>query len=236
MCPCCGFVRHAGVSRRALLGGSLAALALPRLAFAAPNAAGDSVPGDVALQALMAGNARYVANKPTQRDVHEGRAERVNTQRPIAAVLSCADSRVAPELVFDEGPGRLFVVRVAGNVLDDDSAASLEYAVRFLGVRLALVLGHSNCGAVKAAIDVVKNGATLPGHLPGLIKQVTPAVTAAMMGRPEDLLGAAIIENVRETARLIELSKPILAEAADSKQLMVAGGVYDLASGQVRLT
>ena len=101
------------------------------------------------------------------------------TQKPIAAVLSCADSRVAPEYVFDQGPGQLFVVRVAGNVLNDDGTASLEYAVKFLGARLVIVLGHGNCGAVKAAIDVVQKGAALPGHLPGLIDLIKPAVMAA---------------------------------------------------------
>ena len=132
----------------------------------------------------MAGNARYVANHPTQRDFSTGRAERLTTQRPIAAVLSCANSRVAPEFAFDEGPGQLFVIRVAGNILDDNSAASLEYAVRFLGVRLAMVLGHRNCGAVDAAIKAVKDGATLPGHLPGLIDAIKPAVLAAAAAKP----------------------------------------------------
>jgi carbonic anhydrase len=213
----------------------LAALAASRSAFAAPNAPGDSVPGDVALRDLIAGNARYVANRPTQRDVHAGREDRVNTQKPIAAVLSCSDSRVAPEFVFDQGPGRLFVVRIAGNVLDDDGTASLEYAVRFLGVRLALVLGHGNCGAVKAAIDVVKKGASLPGHLPGLIETIKPAVVAADATHPADLLGAAIAENVRLTQQHIAQATPILSAAATGGELKLAGGVYDLATGRVHL-
>lgn len=234
MCEWCDDAHHRALSRRLLLGG-VAALGLSRAAVAAAPPAGESVPGDVALRELMAGNARYVANKPTQRDVHAGRAERVTTQRPIAAVLSCSDSRVAPELVFDEGPGRLFVVRVAGNVLDDDGAASLEYAVRFLGVRLVLVLGHRNCGAVDAAIKAVQDGVVLPGHLPGLIDAIKPAVLAAQATKPADLLAAATAENVRRTERHIATSTPILSEAAGTGRLKVAGGVYDLADGRVHL-
>ena len=193
------------------------------------------MPGDVALRQLMEGNARYAANRPKERDFNAGRLERLTTQRPIAAILSCANSRVAPEFAFDEGPGKLFVVRVAGNILDDDGAASLEYAVRFLGVRLVLVLGHRNCGAVDAAIKAVKDGAVLPGHLPGLIDAIKPAVLAAQATKPADLLSAAIAENVRLTERHIATSTPILSEAVATGRLKVAGGVYDLANGKVNL-
>jgi carbonic anhydrase len=235
MCQYCGFVHHRALSRRVLLGSGLAALALARTAWAAPGATPEGIPGDVALRQLMEGNARYVANRPKERDFNAGRAERLTTQRPIAAVLSCADSRVAPEFAFDEGPGRLFVVRVAGNVLDDDGAASLEYAVRFLGVRLLLVLGHRNCGAVEAAIKAVKDGLVLPGHLPGLIDAIKPAVLAAEAAQPADLLAAAIAENVRQTERHIGTSTPVLSEAVGTGAVKVAGGVYDLANGRVNL-
>ncbi len=109
----------------------------------APNA----ISPDAALQRLMQGNERYAANAPDHKDYSAGRAARVSAQFPIAAILSCADSRVSSELAFDQGPGDLFVVRLAGNFLDDDGLASLEYAVRFLDVPLLMVLGHSNCGA-----------------------------------------------------------------------------------------
>lgn len=234
MCQRCDLSPHHGLSRRAFFGGGLAALAFARAAVAA-GPTPEGVPGDVALRQLMAGNARYVANRPQERDFNAGRAERVTTQRPVAAILSCADLRVAPEFAFDEGPGKLFVVRVAGNVLDDDGAASLEYAVRFLGVRLVLVLGHRNCGAVDAAIKVVKDGAELPGHLPGLIDAIKPAVLAAQATKPTDLLAASIAENLRQTAHHVATSTPILADAASSGQLKVAGGVYDLANGRVHL-
>jgi carbonic anhydrase len=223
------------LSRRALFGGGLAALALARTARAASDATPVGIPGDAALRQLMEGNARYVANRPKDRDFNTGRAERLTTQRPIAAVLSCADSRVAPEFAFDEGPGKLFVVRVAGNVLDDDGAASLEYAVKFLGVRLVIVLGHRNCGAVDAAIKVVRDGAVLPGHLPGLIDAIKPAVLAAEATKPSDLLAAAIAENVRQTGRHVTTLPPILSQAASTGALKVAGGVYDLANGRVNL-
>jgi carbonic anhydrase len=234
MCQYCG-IDHHRLSRRALFGGGLVTLAFARSALAASDPAVPGVSGEVALQRMMAGNARYVANHPTQRDFSAGRAERLNTQRPIAAVLSCADSRVAPEFAFDEGPGQLFVIRVAGNILDDDGAASLEYAVRFLGVRLAMVLGHRNCGAIDAAIKVVKDGAALPGHLPGLIDAIKPAVLTAAATKPADLAAAATAENVRQTMRRIAGSTPILSDAAASGQLKVAGGVYDLANGKVNL-
>jgi carbonic anhydrase len=234
MCQYCGVDSHR-LSRRALFGGGIAALAFARSALAASDAPVPGVPGDVALQRLMAGNARYVANHPTQRDYSAGRAERVNAQHPIAAVLSCADSRVAPEFTFDEGPGQLFVIRVAGNILDDDGTASLEYAVRYLGVRLAIVLGHRNCGAIDAAIKVVKDGAAFPGHLPGLIDAIKPAVQAAMATKPADLAAAATAENVRQTMHRIATATPILSDAAASGQLKVAGGVYDLVNGKVNL-
>src|SRR5512138_2942243 len=124
-----------------------------------PNA----ISGAAALQRLIDGNARYAANDPNERDFSSGRAARAAAQYPIAAILSCADSRVAPELVFDQGPGDLFVVRVAGNVVNTDLLASLEYGVEFLGIPLIMVLGHSGCGAVDAAIEVLKKDAKLPG-------------------------------------------------------------------------
>src|SRR3712207_3984048 len=105
-----------------------------------------------------------------------GRVARAAVQYPFAAILSCADSRVSPELAFDQGPGELFVVRLAGNFVNDDGLASLEYGTRFLGVPLVMILGHSNCGAVSATIKVLQEGAALPGHLPELVNSIKPAV------------------------------------------------------------
>jgi carbonic anhydrase len=196
-----------------------------------PNAIG----GDAALRRIMEGNARYVANKPTHRNFSAGRVERTTSQYPIAAILSCADSRVAPEFAFDQGPGDLFVVRIAGNFANDDGLASLEYAVKFLGVPLVMVLGHSNCGAVGAAIKVVEDNAVLPGHLPELVQSLKPAVEAAKAKSPKDLLAAAITENVALNVKQLETAQPLLASFAESGKVKIVGGVYDLANGKIAL-
>src|SRR6478609_8661916 len=207
MCDSCGDVQHQPqLSRRGFLRtGALAALVplSSRIAVAAdPPAPGAAplpnaiAPAD-ALKRLMDGNARYAANTPNQRDFSSGRAARVQGQYPIATILSCADSRVAPELAFDQGPGDLFVVRVAGNIVNPDLLASLEYGAQFLGVPLIMVLGHSGCGAVDAAIKVLKAKAVLPGHLPQLIAAIKPAATVAEKTKTGSLLDNAVTENVR---------------------------------------
>ncbi len=217
-------------SRRAVLGGLFASL----LAAAGP-APSSTIDGDEALHRLMAGNARYRANQMHMRDYAAGRVARVTTHAPIASVLSCSDARVGPEFVFDQGPGDLFVVRVAGNVLHDEGLASLEYAAQFLGAPLIFVLGHSNCGAVQAAVKAVQDNGTLPGSLPGLIDQIRPAVRAAEAAKPANLLNAAIAENVRRTTQAIAAAQPLLAGMIASGKVKVAGGVYDIATGHVSL-
>src|SRR3984893_9278212 len=196
-----------------------------------PNAIG----ADAALRRLMEGNARYVGNKPAHPYFTSGRAERTRSQYPIAAVLSCADSRVAPEFAFDQGPGDLFVVRLAGNFANDDGLASLEYAVKFLGVPLVMALGHSNCGAIGAAIKVVEDNAELSGHLPGLVQSIKPAVEAAKAKSPHDLLAAAITENVALNVNRLETSQPLLANFAQTRKVEIACGGYDLANGKIGL-
>jgi carbonic anhydrase len=193
------------------------------------------IPPSQALDRLMQGNARYAANQPNERDFSHDRAERATAQYPIAAVLSCADSRVSPELLFDQSPGDVFVVRLAGNFLDDDGFASLEYAVKFLGAPLVMILGHTNCGAIDAAIKVVKDRIELPGHLPELIKSIEPAVIAAHARHPSDLLAAATEENVRLNVKRLEGNDPIMTEPLAAKKLAIAGGVYDIATGKVNL-
>jgi carbonic anhydrase len=186
MCELCQG-RTARYSRRRVIlgaGALFAASALPLMRARADQPvlqgpAPNAISPDAALERLMQGNGRYAANAPKEKDFSAGRAERVAAQYPIAAVLSCSDSRVAPELAFDQGPGDVFVVRVAGNFLNEDGLASLEYAVKFLGVPLLMVLGHTNCGAVGAAVKFVMERAELPGHLPDLVKSIEPAVIAA---------------------------------------------------------
>jgi carbonic anhydrase len=219
----------------ALLAASAFPLTRARSETAAPAQVANAIPPAEALDMLMKGNARYAANEPVEKDFSVGRAARAEAQYPIAAILGCADSRVSPELLFDQGPGDLFVVRLAGNFLDDDGFASLEYAVKFLGAPLVMVLGHTNCGAIAAAIKVVKERIELPGHLPELIKSIEPAVIAAHGRHSSDLLAAATEENVRINVKRLIDDAPIMSEAIDAKKIAVAGGIYDLASGRVSL-
>ena len=229
--------------RNFLKTGSMAALApwMMGQAFAAdPPRAGAVPPPNMispqaALKRLMDGNARYAANMPEQKDFSVGRAARASAQYPIAAILSCADSRVAPELAFDQNPGDLFVVRVAGNVVSPDLLASLEYGVQFLGVPLVIVMGHSACGAVDAAIKVLKKNAVLPGHLPDLIRAIKPAVLMAEKTATGDLLDNAIAENARRQADRIKTTPPIMQQAYAAKKIDIVAAVYDIATGKITL-
>ena len=231
------------IPRRHVLAGTAALLAASALPFGFARAevkpsakpAPNAIPPADALDRLMQGNARYAANTPNERDFSAGRAARAEGQAPIAAIVSCSDSRVMPDLVFDQPPGSLFVVRLAGNVVDDDAYASVEYAVKFLGVPLILVLGHSNCGVVAAAIKVVMERAKLPGHLPCLIKAIEPAVIAAHGRHPSDLLSVAIEENVSLSLKRLIEDAPIISDALAAKTIALSGGVYDMATGKVKL-
>jgi carbonic anhydrase len=232
---------HPGTTRRDVLRVCAAAAiaALGRAAWAAdPPKPGAAPPPNAiapadALKRLLEGNARYVANAPKERDFSAGRAARAQAQYPFAAILSCADSRVAPELAFDEGPGELFVVRVAGNFVNPDLLASLEYGVQFLGVPFIFVLGHSKCGAVDAAIKVLKTKAVLPGHLPELVTAIKPAVIVAEKTRSGDLLENAIAENVRRQVARLKSAQPVIAKFYAEKKIDIAGGVYDLETGKI---
>lgn len=241
MCELCGSVHHR-LTRRGLMAGAgaaFAAAALPSASvFAAEppkEGAPNAISPDAALQRLIQGNERYAANAPSERDFSAGRAARASAQFPIAAILGCSDSRVVPDLVFDQSPGDLFVVRLAGNFLDDVGLASLEYAVKFLGAPLLMVLGHTNCGAVSAAVKVVTERAQLPGHLPDLVKSIEPAVIAAHARHPSDLVAATIEENVKLNVKRMKDDEPILSEALAAKKIAAVGGVYDIATGKVNL-
>jgi carbonic anhydrase len=231
------------LSRRNVMAGGAALLAASSLpgAFARaeqsvlPEPPQNAISPEEALDRLMKGNARYVAGETECMDFSVGRAERAGAQYPIVGVLSCSDSRVSPELLFEQGPGDVFVVRVAGNFANVDGLASMEYAVKVLGVPLLMVLGHTSCGAVEAAVKVVTAHAELPGHLPELVKSIEPAVIAAHGKHPSDLVAATIEENVRlNMKRLIE-DTPILTDALAAKRIAISGGVYDIATGKVGL-
>jgi carbonic anhydrase len=243
MCNLCGDEQHEPqVSRRDFLrAGALAALvpwSMSGAIAADPPAPGAPPPQNAiapadALKRLMEGNARYAANTPNERDFSSGRAARVQGQYPIASILSCSDSRVAPEFAFDQGPGDLFVMRVAGNIVNTDLLASIEYGAQFLGVPLIMVLGHTGCGAVDAAIKVLKTKAVLPGHLPELIAAIKPAVEGAEKMKTGDLLDNAVAENVRRQVTRLKKSKPIVQKFYEGKKIDIVGGVYDLATGKI---
>ncbi|MGE3993550.1 carbonic anhydrase [Pseudorhodoplanes sp.] len=233
MCDVCA---QEGLSRRAMMfagAGMLAAMQFGGPAQAQPARAA-STP-DEALKLLVAGNARYVANQPQQRDFSAGRASRTLGQAPFAAILGCADSRVAPELAFDQSPGDLFVVRVAGNFMTPDGLGSLEFGAAVLGTKLIMVLGHNSCGAVNATVAALQKGNTLPGHIAGLVTAMKPGIEPALKQPGSDLEQRAVVANVQYNVNRLKAEKPMLADMVAKGDLRVVGGVYDLATGKVNL-
>jgi carbonic anhydrase len=224
------FVRQSLTFTTAAFAGGLFA-ANQRSAFADEDTALTPAEG---LAELQAGNERYVTGTHTHHEYGPERAELAETQKPFAMIVSCADSRVSPELAFDQSRGRLFVVRIAGNFVDDNGLASLEYGAAVLGSQLIMVLGHTSCGAIKAAIDVVTNGTTLPGHLPGLVENLKPAVEKAQ-AESGSLLDNATRDNVLLNMQKLQTSQPVLAPLVEQNKLKVVGGIYDLTTGKVNL-
>lgn len=185
---------------------------------------------DEALAQLMEGNQRFVARKRLNPHQNVARITEVATvQAPFAAILSCADSRVVPEIAFDQGIGDLFVVRVAGNIAVTEDTASEEYAIAMLGTPLLMVLGHERCGAVTAALK----GGELPGVLGSLVLAIQPAVEASK-GEPGDRLTNAVKSNVRLQVQRLQTS-PIIASAVQEGKLKVVGAFYDLDTGAINL-
>jgi carbonic anhydrase len=219
-----------------LAGGAVAAGALSWSASA--FAASTPVPktGDAALARLLAGNKRFVKNKLEHPRRDTARLAKVaEKQKPFAMILGCADSRVSPEIVFDEGIGDLFPVRVAGNTAAAPVVVgSLEYAAANLGSILLMVLGHSGCGAVQAAVDVVTKGAALPGEIGDVVAPILPAVRN-VQGRPADqLVEAAIQENVRLQMQALSQNS-ILGQAVSAGKLTIVGAEFELETGKVTL-
>ncbi|WP_454619296.1 carbonic anhydrase [Bradyrhizobium cenepequi] len=189
---------------------------------------------DASLKRLMEGNARYVAGVSRRHDFKHEREALVGGQNPFAAVLSCADSRIAPEYAFDSGRGDLFVCRVAGNFASDETIASMEYTVAMLGTPLILVLGHDNCGAVSATIKSLKDDKSLPGHIPSLVAAIAPAVKASA-GQGGDALDNATRQNVIDNVNKLKSATPILSAAVEQNKLKIVGGTYRLSTGRVDL-
>jgi carbonic anhydrase len=185
-----------------------------------------------ALNRLTAGNRRFALDEPSQADVSAARrAELTSGQSPFAAIVSCSDSRVPPEIVFDQGLGELFVCRLAGNIVDVGTAGSVEYAVGVLGVSYIFMLGHESCGAVKAAVDVVTNGQPISPNIDVLVNAIRAPVEAAR-AEPGDLLANAIRENVRTGMRRL-MSEPDIAPFLVDGRAGIGGGVFNLSTGLI---
>ncbi|NMB83422.1 MAG: carbonic anhydrase [Ignavibacteria bacterium] len=196
--------------------------------FAQHNA---SLSADEALKKLMEGNNRFVEFKQNHPHQNKARLEEVaSTQKPFAIIVGCSDSRVPPEIIFDQGMGDLFIIRNAGNVIDDFAMASIEYAVEHLGVRLIVVLGHERCGAVDATIK----GGKLPGHLNRLTDEIKPAIQSAKRVTG-DLLTNVIYSNTKRIALQINSSEELLKEFVEHKGLKVIPAYYDLDTGKAEV-
>src|SRR6201996_6759601 len=204
MCGMCEQDSHRGFAttrRSFLVAASAMGLSLTGAARAketkAPPKPENVLSPEESLKRLLAGNERYVEGIARRHDFKHEREALAGGQNPYAAILGCADSRIAPEYAFDSGRGDLFVCRVAGNFANEDSIASLEYAVAVLAVPLILVLGHDSCGAVDATITSIKDDQPLPGHMPSLVAGLAPAVKAVLQqGGGGDVLARAIRQNV----------------------------------------
>jgi carbonic anhydrase len=201
------------------------------IALATPDRLGaqTKLSPDAALQELLAGNKRFAANQLTsiEHDLTILKEHTVDKQEPFAALLSCADSRVPVELIFDQSIGHIFVTRVAGNIVTPEIIGSLEYGVAVLGVTVLLVLGHSSCGAVKAAMKA--------DSVPGQISVLYPPLRQAVE-RSGGNLDKAIESNSKIQAELLRTSSTVIRDAVKTGKLKVEAGVYDLATGRVNLS
>ena len=216
------------VSRRGILKAACGGLAT---GLTANTAAAAEVPKpwelspEEALEYLYAGNSRFASGKPMMPNRDLKRLKEIAPeQKPFAAFLGCADSRVPIEIVFDQGFGDLFVTRIAGNVTTPECIGSLEFGTQILGAKVLYVLGHTNCGAVAATAK----GDEVPGQISSLFQHLRPAVKAK-----KGDVAAAITENVRLQAAILSEASPVIGKLIRSGKLLVAGGVYDLASGKV---
>jgi len=192
-----------------------------------------SVNADVALSRLREGNDRFRNGHLRHPDQEISRLHEIaSAQHPFAVIVSCSDSRVPPEIVFDEGLGDLFVVREAGHVADAATLGSIEYAVEHLHAHLVVVLGHENCGAVAAAADVITKNAKPEGHIVNLVDNIRPAIERSM-GGSGSLVARAVRANVDLVAENIRGSHPILFEHLAHGDVKVVGAVYDLKTGAI---
>ena len=184
-----------------------------------------------ALQALIDGNKRFAAMKPAHPNQDKGRRDEVKGgQKPFAVIVGCSDSRIPPEILFDQGIGNLFVIRLAGNIVDDTALGSIEYAADHLGTRLIVVLGHSKCGVLTATAQ----GGEAHGHIGRIVQLIIPALERAK-GKPGDLVDNAIRENALLVTAAIASSKPILSKMVEKGKIAVVPLYYDIDTGVVEL-
>jgi carbonic anhydrase len=201
---------------------------------ATPPKPQNSISPDAALQRLMEGNERYVSGTSKTHDFKAEREALVMGQNPFVSVLSCSDSRIAPEYAFDTARGDLFAIRIAGNFVTDEGLASLEYAVAVLGSPLILVLGHEDCGAINAGIKAVKDHTIFPGHIPKLTDALRGSIEMVLK-EPGSLPANAVAQNVKDSVERLKNASPLLTDALTKGKLKVVGGVYRLATGKVDL-
>lgn len=185
-----------------------------------------------ALVLLKEGNERFVAGAPQAARAKGPDVELADGQNPFAVVLGCSDSRVPIETVFDQPAGNIFVVRVAGNFVNSDVLGSIEFAIANLKSKLVLVLGHTNCGAVTAAVAYARDGASQPGFIANLVTALEPAAEA-VREQPGDWIANAAAENVRQNVEAIVESSKIVRDAAARDNVEIAGGIYHLHTGRV---
>ena len=218
-----------------LTGGSMVAAAVTGSAFwnmqPAQAIAAELLNPDTALKRLMDGNKRFVLQLGEHPNQSRARIKEVaQAQHPFAALLSCADSRVPPEILFDEGIGDLFDIRVAGNIVTPEVLGSLEYAVELLGTPLIMVLGHERCGAVTAAVQ----GKVLSGHIGSFVKAIKPAISK-IEGESDELVDNAVVANVQYQIEKLKQNSTILSQQLLDGKLKIVGGRYDLDTGEVTL-
>lgn len=193
----------------------------------------DCPSAEQALELLKSGNARFASGNPIHPHTeYEWRCAIADGQQPYAAILGCCDSRVAPEVIFDEGLGELFVVRQAGHVADDDTLGSLEYAVGHLHIPLVVVLGHQGCGAIEAAIGALLKEQPIEGHVIRLIDDIAPAVTEAQ-SQPGDLLDNSVRANIQHVVRRLRACGPTLRGKVRRNEVRIVGAYYPLRTGKV---
>ena len=226
-------------ARRRMLGASAASIAAVVLGAGtrdvlAADGAPTSLSAAQALDKLKAGNAKYVsAPQVCAADLAHAREHVAKHQAPWASILSCADSRVAPELLFGGTvPGELFVARNAGNQTDTHTLGTLEYGAAVLGVPLIVVLGHERCGAVAAACDMVSKGKTYPGSIGPMVQAIAPAAQA-VAGQAGDYVENAVKENARQNAARITQQSPIIADLVKQGKVRIVAARYDLDDGKV---